>query len=140
MPVPRLGAQPGQVREAGSERGKVLGWDGNSGNVLGQGPWQGILFKTRFHLDQGERTGEPRTAQVRTCPIFQRLHESREETEDSRGAHCPTQGRPSLYCGPHPPRTPMARPPRAIPMALPLSSSSVYTLASMPIPNQRKKR
>ena len=34
----------------------------------------------------------------------------------------------------------MARPPRAIPMALPLSSSSVYTLASMPMPNQGKKR
>ena len=84
VPVPGLGAQPGQVGEAGSERGKVLGWDGNSENVLGQGPWQGILFKTRFHLDQGEKTGEPRTAQVRTRPIFQRLHESREETEDSR--------------------------------------------------------
>lgn len=38
------------------------------------------------------------------------------------------------------PKTPMARPPKAIPMALPLSSSSVYTLASMPIPRQRKTR
>lgn len=32
------------------------------------------------------------------------------------------------------PNTPIARPPRAIPMAWPLSSSSVYTLASIPIP------
>ena len=83
VPVPGLGAQPGQVGEAGSESGKVLGRDGNSENVLGQGPWQSILFKTRFHLDRGERTREPRTAQVRTRPIFQSLHESKEETEDT---------------------------------------------------------
>ena len=84
VPVPGLGAQPEQVGEAGSESGEVLGRDGNSENVLGQGPWQSILFKTRFHLDWEERTGEPRTTQVRTCPIFQSLHERRKETEDSR--------------------------------------------------------
>lgn len=33
----------------------------------------------------------------------------------------------------------MARPPRAMPMALPRSSSSVYTLASMPIPKREEK-
>lgn len=35
--------------------------------------------------------------------------------------------------------TPKAKPPRAIPIALPLSKSSVYTLASMPKPGSREK-
>lgn len=36
--------------------------------------------------------------------------------------------------------TPKARPPRAMPIALPLSKSSVYTLASMPKPGSRGSR
>lgn len=38
----------------------------------------------------------------------------------------------------HIPNTPIASPPRAIPIAWPLSSSSVYTLASIPIPENTK--
>ena len=53
--APGLGAQPGQVEEAGSESGKVLRWDGNSENVQEEGPWQAILFKTWVYIWARER-------------------------------------------------------------------------------------
>lgn len=50
----------------------------------------------------------------------------------------PTPNRSHMNSDCYVPKTPMARPPKAIPMALPLSSSSVYTLASIPIPKEKK--
>lgn len=107
--------------------------------------WDFFFFAQGHPAGWEVEAGEPTPSQVRKVPpVFtgsMNVGDNKQmNSEWTQGALGPSShSRQASRC-PCPPSTPMARPPRAMPMALPRSSSSVYTLASMPIPKQEKRR